>query len=99
MQGVGRLCLLRSAHPSPSPGPHTHFLGILVGFPQSHLRLAFILPPIPFQRRVSWPLVHPGCAKSHIFQIWIPLANQWPGPRELSLVSQVMGWGLARKCS
>lgn len=48
MKRMGRLCLLRPAHPSPGPGPHAHFLGILVRFPQSHLRVASILPPILF---------------------------------------------------
>lgn len=52
----------------------------------------------PVAPSVSWPLIYPGCRKSHISQTRISMANQWPGPRELSLVSQVMG-GEARKCS
>lgn len=72
--------------PIPAPGPHAHFLGILVGFPQA-------LESGPHTFSI---LLHPWFPQGaeHIPKTRISMANmdnQWPGPRELSLMPPVIG--------
>lgn len=97
MKGVGRLSA-EACPTQPQSRPTCPFSRNSGGISTEPLKSGFQPSSYPVVPSVSWLLVYPGCRKSHISQIWISMANQWPRPRELSLVSQVMG-GEAGKCS